>query len=519
MKFRPACLLFCALTFTCLTALPAGAETAVAVASPAADLSAVAPLQTFAGQVVAGNRSLLSAGHDLESAMFEKYRALEAFAPHFYYSSDASKSANRDYNPMTGIEEDYSTRRRGSGAGISQRTPLGTLSYDYTDSKTEYTSSQSSYFKSLYLSWQAGLLRNDARLNSLERRLAHADYEMNQAQTDSILLDVLLNAFQSLFNRVVAARNQALKVQNLSFYASLVEEAEIKLKNGIGSELDLKQASMRFQQAETGNAETELALHESDRRIAAQLGNLEWNREIASFSLETVLSCIPETLTLEKLEETAFSRRPDYRVHLSQYKAQKASFDRARELSRPDLSARARWGKQGRGFSEDDAAAMPDKSWDVALVYTMSFGPEAEKLSFSSQRERLKSFAAKLTQKREDIKIALAEALERLEFYRKNLASLKASEKLSAEVLEGQRLNFQLGKISLLDLTRYQQEYDNASLSVVQGESRLIMEWLRLLYETGSLAEFLQAGTGSDLRHRVHAVIEAVEPETPQTDD
>ena len=45
----------------------------------------------------------------------------------------------------------------------------------------------------------------------------------------------------------------------------------------------------------------------------------------------------------------------------------------------------------------------------------------------------------------------------------------------------------------MLDLTRYQQECDNASLAVIQGEARLILEWLRLHYETGTLANFVGA--------------------------
>ena len=89
---------------------------------------------------------------------------------------------------------------------------------------------------------------------------------------------------------------------------------------------------------------------------------------------------------------------------------------------------------------------------------------------------------------------SLTQAFERLMLYRKNLASLQASEKLAGEVLEGQKLNFQLGKISLLDLTRYQQDFNGASLSVAQGESRLIMSWLELLYETGQLADYLEVG-------------------------
>lgn len=484
------------LMFVCLVLLASSAgfaqgEDLREIASAAVSPTAVPePLREFARQVVAGNRNLLASDHELESAMFDKTQAMAAFSPEFSFSSDASKAANRSFNPLTGIEEDYSTRRQGTNAGISQRTPLGKLSYDYSQSTTEYTSSRNSYFRSLYLSWQAGLLRNDARIDALERRQAHAGYAIRDAQADSLLLDVLLASFQSLFNRVVAARNQALKEQNLSFYATLVEEAEIKLKNGMGSELDLKQASMRYQQADTGKEETGLSLRETDRKLSLQMGKTPWNPETASFSLDAVLEAIPQQLSVEELVAVALRQRPDYRVFTSQHKLQKAAYERARELSRPDLAARARWGKQGRGFEESAAAQMPDKSWDFALTYTFSFGPDGEKLSFASQREKLKAFEARLEQKRDEVKAAVAEALERLDFFRRNLDALKASEKLSDEVLEGQRLNFQLGKISLLDLTRYQQDFDNASLAVVQGESRLIMEWLQLLYETGALADY-----------------------------
>ncbi len=491
MKTRP--LIFCAMLFWLCVSCAWCEEIDI---DSTADETGFLPLKKFAEQIISGNRSLLAAGHELETARLARHKALEAFSPQMNFSSEASKDANSSYNSVTGLEEDYSTRRRGTSAGIAQRTPLGQLSYEYSSTRTEYTNSQSSYFRSLYLSLQSGLLRNDARVDALDRRLAHADYEIGEAQADSVLLDVLLAAFQSLFNRMVAERNQEIKRQNLKFYASLVEEAEIKLKNGIGSELDLKQASMRLQQAETGNAETGLSLQETDRRLAAQLGNINWSREIASFPLEPVLKSIPASYTLEKLEEEAFRNRPDYRIFLSQYKAQKAAFEKARQLSRPDLSARARWGRQGRGASQNDAADMNDKSWDVAIMYSTSFGPDGAKIDFTAQRERLRAFEARLAQKRDDIRLAVTDAMQRLDFHRRNLALLQASMQLATEVLEGQQLNFQLGKISLLDLTRYQQEYDNASLSLVQGETQLILEWLRLQYETGKLADFAGRTTG-----------------------
>lgn len=481
MKFRQAVSIFFIVFELFLS--PLQAESFLASASQ--------PLQVFAGKVVSGNRNLLATGHELASSLADKHRALAAFSPQFTYVADSSKAANRSFNSITGVEEDYSTRRQGGTAAISQNTPLGQISYQYSRSKTEYTSSQASYFRSIYLSWQTGLLRNDAKVNELERRLAHATYSMSEAQTRAVLLDVLLDSLQSLFDRIVTSRNETLKRQNTSFYSTLVEEAKVKLETGIGSELDLKQASMRLQQAETGNEEIALALRDSDRALALKLGNSPWTPGLASFSLDPILQSIPEELALENLLETAYQKRPDWLVHQSQHRLQRARVARLRELSRPDLSARMRWGKQGRSFDVDMADDMRDRNWDFSVTYSFSFGPEAEKLDLASQRHQLRAFEERLQQKRADIETSVTQAFERFEFYRSNLLSLKASQKLAAEVLDGQRLNFQLGKVTLLDLTRYQQDFDNASLAVVRGESRLISEWLRLLYEVGLLAEYL----------------------------
>jgi outer membrane protein TolC len=471
-------------------------------------------LVDFALKVVEGNRNLLSAAHDLEIAMLEKHKAMAAFSPQFSHSYDRSKSANKSFNPISGVEEDYSTRTAGNSSSISQRTPLGQIGYDYSVSKTEYTSSRTSYFNSLYLSWQAGLFRNDARLNSLERRIIHTGYDISLAQNDALLLDVLQNSVKSLFDRTLVSRNEGLKKDNLGFYATLVEEAEVKLKNGLGSELDLKQASMRYAQAETEHEETILSLRDQDRNLKLKLGQVKWEPESVALDLNGIIKAIPEKLSLETLLDNAYKNRPDYRMIESRYKLRKAAFDRARMLSRPDVSARLRWGQQGRGFEKSAAEAMSDKSWNVSVTWTTSFGPESEKIDFTIEKERLQSFAESLEQKKDDVEVAVTSALERLEFDRKNLASLQASFKLSQEVLEGQRLNFQLGRISLLDLTRYQQDYNNASLAVARGESRLILSWIDLLYETGTLAQYLGA---DNISGRVEGLpeyrIEAVENE------
>lgn len=311
-------------------------------------------LRHFARKVVNGNRTLIAEGHDLTDALISKRKALEVFSPSLTLSADSGNSVNRSYNSATGFDEDYKTENVDFGAEISHRTTLGRLNYGYLSGKTDYTTSKTSYFNSLYMSWRTGLLRRDDQIDLLDKKLAYTDYEINEAQADAVLLDVLISSYQNLFNLIIATENKKLKDRNLNFYATLVEEAEIKLKNGLGSELDLKQAKMRQRQAETGLFEIERSINGYERQIAAKLGDLTWDKEIVNFTFEDVLSEVPNNIDSNRLIKTAFEMRPDFRVIERQYLRQKSLLEKARLLRRPDLSALAKWGKQGRKRRDHD---------------------------------------------------------------------------------------------------------------------------------------------------------------------
>lgn len=447
-------------------------------------------LRNFARLVVSNNRMIKVLTHDLNRASLQKQKGLSDFNPNLSFEYGSSKSENSTYNSITGIEEDYNTRRRHQSSSVSEKTPLGDLSLDYSLSKTEYTNSQASYFKSMYMGIQTGLLRRDYKINALERRLSFVGYDLERAQADSVLLDVLMNSFDSLFNEIIAARNSSLKRHNLEFYSTLVEEAQIKLKNGMGSELDLKQAKMRYNQADTTRKESELRVLAFDRDIGVILANKNWDKSIASFSLQNLVESVPKSIEPNKLVEIAKANRPDMRVIRSQYKLQKAAYDISCEKNKPNLNVRVRWGKQGRGASQSLASDLRDKNWDVVLSWTTKIGGRTEKIDYYLEKEKIRALKIKVEQKEAEVEKLVLKAIDDLEFYIKDLSSLRASEQLSAEVLEGQKLNFKLGKVSLLDLSRYQQDFDNASLAVVKGEVQLIKSWLGLMYQTGTLSDY-----------------------------
>ncbi len=453
------------------------------------DKEALRAVKKFAEKVLNGNRGILNLDSQQTIAELKKRKSLNAFSPDFSLNYDGSKSANRSYNSITGLEEDYSTRRRSNTASLNQKTVFGDLGLNYSGSKTEFTSSQASYFESMFLSLQTGILRRNFRINKLERRLAHLTFKIETARNDAVLMDVLLEGFQGLFNRILSEKNAFQKKENLDFYATLVEEAKIKLKNGMGSELDLKQSDMRLNQALTGQEETTLQLKEYDRRLKLLFGEEKWDSELASFSLDLIVDAIPEELDPKKMIKTAFEKRPDFIAATNETKLQETALNIGKENKKPDLSAVLSWGKQGRSTQKSLASDMRDKNWNLAIVYNTKIGPDNQKIDFRIERERLKNLRRNLKQKEEEIKVAIIRGIDNLIFFRKNLESLKASSRLSSEVLEGQRLNFQLGRISLLDLSRYQQEADSAKIAVVNGETQLIMSWLRLKYETGELLE------------------------------
>lgn len=445
-------------------------------------------LAKFAEDLASNAHSIRAGTHDLEAALLEKQRRRTAFDPKINVSEFSSKSANRSYNSLTGLEEDYTSRRSGTTMAISQYTPLGTAQIMGEKSDTRFSGTATMYFESLYFGMNLGLFRRDYKLLSLEKRQADSLYSIEQARIESILLDSLIEGLIALFDRVVAAQNVSFKEKNLTFYKTMVEEAKVKLENGLGSELDFKQAQMRLSIAETALEESVLALDDIDRRIGIITGSPDWDRNYANFEPGTLTEAIPFEFDIDDSYNRAVTFRPDIKLLKAQHLLQKQTLALAKEKSKPDIKASLSWGRQGRSMDSGVAADKPDKSWDVMLTWSTNIGRNPEKLDRNIENQRLKALSIRLNQSLESARQNLQSAIARIVFHRKNLSDLKQAADLSSEVLEGQKMNFQLGRTSLLDLTRYQSDFEEACLSVIRAEASLITAWLKFLYETGELA-------------------------------
>jgi len=444
-------------------------------------------LRRFALAVASSSLKIQALQHDLESARNQKLKSQTPFAPVVSISESTAKAANTSYNSSTGLDEDYSTRRRGTVLTLKQRTPLGTGRFDIEKSNTDYTSAQTTYFRSRYFSLETDLIRRAYKINAYEKKLGRGAYTSEKAGVDSQMLDILMEAFSSLFDRLIAYQNHLFKTRNISFYKNLVEEAEVKLKNGLGSELDLKQARMRSTLAETGVEESRINLDEADRKLALCFEGSGWDTTLASFTSEEVASSVPDVFDAAELLTRGIKARPDIRLLDSQLENQKITTALARENAKPDVAASIRWGRQGRAAEPDLADQMRDKSWDFLVTWSTTIGPRPERLDKKIESQKLAALKLRRDQAEAAAKKAISATIERIKFHKKNLLDLKDSSRLSGEVLEGQRLNFQLGKISLLDLNRYQSDYEEACLSVIRAESSLVLSWLQLLYEVGEL--------------------------------
>ncbi|NLI79742.1 MAG: TolC family protein [Candidatus Riflebacteria bacterium] len=447
------------------------------------------PLAAFAHQVLEANREVAAAREDLEAARHQFRKVPTRFQPTLTVGETSAKSANRNYNDLTGLDEDYTTRQRGTTVGIRQETPIGTGRFEMTRTLTEYTQAQTSHFQSAYLTLERGLLKRPDRRITLDRRIGRQEYQVTRTRTSGQVQQTLLEAFRALFQRLIAAEEFRFRERSLAFYASLVEEAEVKLQSGLGSELDLKQARMRRTQAETGLEQSRLDLAEADRKVGLVLGRPDWDRALASFTPAAVAAQVPADLDPQAVLREGLPTRLDLRQADAQLGLARDTVRLAREQARPDLDLSVRWGRQGRATLAEMARDMRDRNWDVSLTWSQPLGPDPDTLDRRSEERRLAATALRRTQAEEAGRQAILEAVARIGFHRQRVRDLTAAAGLSAEVLEGQRLNFQLGKTSLLDLSRYQSDHEEACLAVVRAEAELILGWLALLSETGLLAD------------------------------
>jgi outer membrane protein TolC len=483
------CLLFCCFLGwqLALTAVPATAQhLELTPETPAG----VRSLVEFATLIKEQSRRIIQEKHDLQAVRHMSQQTRSRFQPTVAVRQDSSKSANRTYNPITGIEEDYSTRRRTSGLSVSQNTFLGTTRLDAERSITEFTSNDPMFFSQMYVSLERDLLRDHGRMNLLELDISRGQVDIQREQLRSAGLDVLMIGLGALIERLIAAGNHAFKLRNLEFYRKMLEEAQVKLENGLGSELDLKQAQMRLTLAETDVQEGVLTLSQADRQLGLSLGDPEWNRELASFPVSDISILVPEEIDIKTLHADGLLDRPDLRLSRLRLHQQEQTCRLAGQKAREDLSAAFRWGRQGRSVDQDMAQDMNDKSWNVAVGWSTTLGRRPEVSARRAEQEKLRSVRV---QNDEAIDIAaqkIGDRHEALLFQRKNLADLRQSRVLSADILEGHRLNFQLGKTTMLDLLRYQSDFEASELAVIRAEASLVRSWFQLLYETGKLTDY-----------------------------
>lgn len=446
---------------------------------------ALEALQSFAAELINNSRQIQASSNDLEAAELESRRRRLSFNPTVDISEFSSKATDRSYNPNTGLEVDYSTDRKGTIINLRQPTPIGVARISMEKSESVFTGNATMYFESLNFILETGLLRRDSKLMALENQMAHSYYSIEKARAESVSLDVLMQGFGALFDRLIAHRNMAFKERNLAFYQTMVDEAQVKLDNGLGSELDLKQAKMRLTLAQTTLHESRLVFEEADRRVGVIIGRSNWNRENAEFEPSELK--IPDDVTFEDSLAIALSNRPDVRILGAQLKLQQQNRAMAAEKSKPNLVASVRQGRQGRSVDSSLAASKPDKSWNLMLTWSTTIGHRPERLTSRIEDQRLQALEKRFDDTLEKTRGDLEDAVERLIFHRSNLLALKESAKLSQEVLEGQQTNFQLGTVSLLDLSRYQSEYEESELAVIRAEVALVLSWIRLMHVTGEL--------------------------------
>ncbi|MFZ2956344.1 MAG: TolC family protein [Candidatus Ozemobacteraceae bacterium] len=454
-------------------------------------------LKAFAETLAAGNRSIAASRHDREVTRQEYGKQLTGFHPKMTIGEASSQATNRTYNTFSGQDEDYSSKRVGTTFGLSSKTPIGQARLDIESSKTDYTLAKTSYFQSAYLSLEAGILRRDATVNRLERRLDKGRYRLDKERGDSILLDTLFNGVSALIDRLIAEGNHAFKQHNLDFYRKMIEEAQVKFDNGLGSELDVKQARMRLTLAETDLEEGRLDVEQADRNIGLLLGIAEWDRSLVAIHPGDLAALVPGSIREDEIASRCLTLRPDLRLIGFERENAETSLRLARENAKPDISLGARWGRQGRANATDLAQKMPDKSWDVSVMYSRTLGTRPEEYDVRAEIERLEAVKIRQRESVETVRRRLNQTCDRIRFQRKNLGDIRDSQKLAAEILDGQRLNFQLGKISLLDLWRYQSDYESSSLSVIRAEAALAKSWLELLFQSGELPGHLLSGKHS----------------------
>lgn len=316
-----------------------------------------------------------------------------------------------------------------------------------------------------------GLYKNNRKLLNQQTVLTQKNYQSVEAD---MIRDVRMAWYSYLLNRETL---RVLKFQD-SIYANFIKKAEIRLKAGETSKLELISATTRFQEVHSISAKAAAELINSEAAIK-QLLNIEGNLNIAE-----------EDLIIPFQQITIFEAESNVKSQIEQQNIEVANARLAVEKAKglPDFTIGYSQQLLVSGFNPANISRTYSPGTRIAgfqLGVAMPIFNGANRSRVNAEKVAVEIAKTNLDQVKSQIKLSYDQEYQHFKTYRKQLEYYQTTGlKLADEQSRIAQVSFNLGEIGYLEYIQHLSTATQAKLAYIEllgqlNQSIILIQYLK----------------------------------------
>lgn len=480
-------------------------------------------LKSYLELVLANNTDILIQRLSVEQPRNAITRAFSQFDP----VATARFSSTRSTTPTTDVLQGASTLSNLAqplNFGYQQKLQTGTTySVNFAGSKTSSNNAFAQFNPSLStnlgMSFTQPLIRDrGGYITKLPIMVARSRLRASEYNLHDQLIRLLVLAENSYWDVIGARENLKVQEQSLALADASLKRAQLELKLGALSELEIFQPQGQYARAEIFVTQARYRLAQLEDALRRQIG-VDLDPDVRKLPIVLTEPVLPPTdarpIDREAQVEAALRLRPDLKAALQNLDVDDLNIRLATNSLKPDLSLIGVYQSQGRGgpFQQRSTVFNPDGSQSpITSVIPGGIGDALDQLfgfnfpvyGFTLQlrlplrdRRATADLADAVVGKRmntlrarsieQNVRLEVLNAVNNVESSRAGVELAKIAADLAQKRVEADDKRYQLGTITLFFLLDAQTALTAAQSDLVNQSVTYRRNQLQLLQRTGEL--------------------------------
>jgi outer membrane protein TolC len=374
----------------------------------------------------------------------------------------------------------------------------------------------------LGVSFTQPLIKNRGRyVNRLPIMIARSRLRRSEYDLKASLIQLVTQAETAYWNVILARENLRVNESALNLADQALKRAQLELKLGALSPLDIYNPQQQYATAEIGVSQARFFLAQQEDALRKQMG-VDLDPDIRKLPITLTENVMPTAdaapVDGEKEVEKALNMRPELRSILQSIDVDDLQIKSSKNALLPDLSLTGSYTTQGQGgtFYQRSNVFSPDGSQSSQIINVIpgGFGDSLNQMfgfgypvySFGltlrlpiRNRAASADLADAVVQKRMDtlnlrttqqqIRLDTLTAANQVESSKAAVKLAVVAQDFARKYLEAEQKKYDLGTSQIFFVLQAQQALVNAESAVVQNSVQYRLNLLNLLRRTGELLD------------------------------